>query len=79
MRNNADLSAAIHFEVHTPCTSLPTFCPSCDFSHERKLWFRRGSKMFCHKCGYELRKKDYWHNEIVEEIEDFPDLIITET
>lgn len=70
LRDQADTCRVIHEEIHTPCLTLPNFCPNCDYTHERKLWFRRGAYMFCNKCGYRLQKSDYWLSELSD---DFPD------
>ncbi len=73
LRSNADLCAAIHEEIYTVCPTLPTFCPECDFSHHKKLWFRRGAYMYCNKCGYQLKKSDYWLSELSDDFEHFDD------
>lgn len=60
LRSNADLSSTLGAEIYSVCPTLPNFCPDCDYTHEKKLWFRRGAVMLCHRCGYQLKKNDYW-------------------
>lgn len=38
---------------------FPNACPTCEYSHEKRLWIRNKEDIFCcANCGYILLEKD---------------------
>jgi rubredoxin len=44
--------------------SFPDKCPSCGFSHDSKLWVRKGDIFECDNCRYILQESEIWHSII---------------
>ena len=43
---------------------FPDKCPSCEFSHDGKLWVKNGDIFQCDNCKYGLQESDVWFSII---------------